>query len=280
MPKTRLDVLLTERGLAPSRERAKALVMTGIVYAGGVKIEKAGDMVASDAVIEVRGEDIPYVSRGGLKLQKAITAHNLDLTGAVCADIGASTGGFTDCMLQHGARRVYAVDVGYGQLAWKLRTDERVVNLERTNIRYVTEEQIPEPLDFGSIDVSFISLTLVLPVLYRLLRDGGEGVCLVKPQFEAGKGKVGKKGVVREPEIHLEVLKKIFAFCGEIGFCVKGIHFSPIKGPEGNIEYLFYFKKSPEPSAFTDGDLAALVEASHQALDRKDGKEHAAEAAD
>ncbi len=280
MPKTRLDVLLTERGLAPSRERAKALVMAGIVYAGGVKIEKAGDMVASDAVIEVRGEDIPYVSRGGLKLQKAITAHNLDLTGAVCADIGASTGGFTDCMLQHGARRVYAVDVGYGQLAWKLRTDERVVNLERTNIRYVTEEQIPEPLDFGSIDVSFISLTLVLPVLYRLLRDGGEGVCLVKPQFEAGKGKVGKKGVVREPEIHLEVLKKIFAFCGEIGFCVKGIHFSPIKGPEGNIEYLFYFKKSPEPSAFTDGDLAALVEASHQALDRKDGKEHAAEAAD
>ena len=280
MPKTRLDILLTERGLAPSRERAKALVMAGIVYAGGVKIEKAGDMVASDAVIEVRGEDIPYVSRGGLKLQKAITAHNLDLTGAVCADIGASTGGFTDCMLQHGARRVYAVDVGYGQLAWKLRTDERVVNLERTNIRYVTEEQIPEPLDFGSIDVSFISLTLVLPVLYRLLRDGGEGVCLVKPQFEAGKGKVGKKGVVREPEIHLEVLKKIFAFCGEIGFCVKGIHFSPIKGPEGNIEYLFYFKKSPEPSAFTDSDLAALVEASHQALDRKDGKEHAAEAAD
>ena len=280
MPKTRLDVLLTERGLAPSRERAKALVMAGIVYAGGVKMEKAGDMVASDAVIEVRGEDIPYVSRGGLKLQKAITAHNLDLTGAVCADIGASTGGFTDCMLQHGARRVYAVDVGYGQLAWKLRTDERVVNLERTNIRYVTEEQIPEPLDFGSIDVSFISLTLVLPVLYRLLRDGGEGVCLVKPQFEAGKGKVGKKGVVREPEIHLEVLKKIFAFCGEIGFCVKGIHFSPIKGPEGNIEYLFYFKKSPEPSAFTDSDLAALVEASHQALDRKDGKEHAAEAAD
>ena len=280
MPKTRLDVLLTERGLAPSRERAKALVMAGIVYAGGVKIEQAGDMVASDAVIEVRGEDIPYVSRGGLKLQKTITAHDLDLTGAVCADIGASTGGFTDCMLQHGARRVYAVDVGYGQLAWKLRTDERVVNLERTNIRYVTEEQIPEPLDFGSIDVSFISLTLVLPVLYRLLRDGGEGVCLVKPQFEAGKGKVGKKGVVREPEIHLEVLKKIFAFCGEIGFCVKGIHFSPIKGPEGNIEYLFYFKKSPEPSAFTDGDLAALVEASHQALDRKDGKEHAAEAAD
>ena len=213
MSKTRLDVLLTDRGLAPSRERAKALIMAGTVYIGGVKAEKAGDMVPEDAAVEVRGEAIPYVSRGGLKLQKAIEAHQLDLTGAVCADIGASTGGFTDCMLQHGAKRVYAIDVGYGQLAWKLRTDERVVNLERTNIRYVTEEQIPELLDFGSIDVSFISLTLVLPVLYRLLRDGGEGICLVKPQFEAGKGKVGKKGVVREPEIHLEVLKKIFAFC-------------------------------------------------------------------
>lgn len=267
MSKTRLDVLLTDRGLAPSRERAKALIMAGTVYVGGVKAEKAGDMVPEDAAVEVRGEAIPYVSRGGLKLQKAIEAHQLDLTGAVCADIGASTGGFTDCMLQHGAKRVYAIDVGYGQLAWKLRTDERVVNLERTNIRYVTEEQIPELLDFGSIDVSFISLTLVLPVLYRLLRDGGEGICLVKPQFEAGKGKVGKKGVVREPEIHLEVLKKIFAFCGEVGLSVKGIHFSPIKGPEGNIEYLFYFKKSPEPSVFTEEDLAQLVVRSHEVLD-------------
>lgn len=279
MSKTRLDVLLTDRGLAPSRERAKALIMAGTVYIGGVKAEKAGDMVPEDADVEVRGEAIPYVSRGGLKLQKAIEAHQLDLTGAVCADIGASTGGFTDCMLQHGAKRVYAIDVGYGQLAWKLRTDERVVNLERTNIRYVTEEQIPELLDFGSIDVSFISLTLVLPVLYRLLRDGGEGICLVKPQFEAGKGKVGKKGVVREPEIHLEVLKKIFAFCGEVGLSVKGIHFSPIKGPEGNIEYLFYFKKSPEPSVFTEEDLAQLVVRSHEALDRKDGRENGAETA-
>ncbi len=279
MSKTRLDVLLTDRGLAPSRERAKALIMAGTVYIGGVKAEKAGDMVPEDAAVEVRGEAIPYVSRGGLKLQKAIKAHQLDLTGAVCADIGASTGGFTDCMLQHGAKRVYAIDVGYGQLAWKLRTDERVVNLERTNIRYVTEEQIPELLDFGSIDVSFISLTLVLPVLYRLLRDGGEGICLVKPQFEAGKGKVGKKGVVREPEIHLEVLKKIFAFCGEVGLSVKGIHFSPIKGPEGNIEYLFYFKKSPEPSVFTEEDLAQLVVRSHEALDRKDGRENGAETA-
>ncbi len=280
MTKTRLDVLLTDRGLAPSRERAKALIMAGTVYVGGVKAEKAGDMVPFDADIEVRGEAIPYVSRGGLKLQKAIEAHSLDLTGAVCIDIGASTGGFSDCMLQHGARRVYAVDVGYGQLAWKLRTDERVVNLERTNIRYVTEEQIPEPLDFGSIDVSFISLTLVLPVLFRLLRDGGEGVCLVKPQFEAGKGKVGKKGVVREPEIHLEVLQKIFSFCGELGLCVKGIHFSPIKGPEGNIEYLFYFQKSPAPSPFIADDLAGLVTQSHLELDRKDDKQNGTKAAD
>ena len=278
--KIRLDQYLVQHGLIQSRERAKAMIMAGVVFVNEQKVDKAGEMIKEDAKVEVRGHDIGYVSRGGLKLEKAMQCFPLTPNGKVCMDIGASTGGFTDCMLQNGAVKVYAVDVGYGQLAWKLRTDERVVNLERTNIRYVTEEQIPEPLDFGSIDVSFISLTLVLPVLYRLLRDGGEGVCLVKPQFEAGKGKVGKKGVVREPEIHLEVLKKIFAFCGEIGFCVKGIHFSPIKGPEGNIEYLFYFKKSPEPSAFTDSDLAALVEASHQALDRKDGKEHAAEAAD
>ncbi len=270
MSKIRLDSLLTERNLAPSRERAKALIMAGVVYVAGVKADKAGDMVPADAEVEVRGEPLPFVSRGGLKLQKAIEAHSLDLTGNVCADIGASTGGFTDCMLQHGASKVYAIDVGYGQLAWKLRNDPRVVNLERTNIRYVTEEQIPELLDFGSVDVSFISLTLVLPVLHRLLRDGGQGVCLVKPQFEAGKGKVGKKGVVREPEIHSEVLRKIFSFCKELGLCVKGIHFSPIKGPEGNIEYLFYFQKSTEDSTFTDEDLAQLVLRSHQELDRKD----------
>lgn len=271
MTKNRLDILMVERGLAPSRERAKALIMAGVVFVNGEKTDKAGTSVAADAEIRVNGGEIPYVSRGGLKLQKAIEAHQLDLNGCVCADIGASTGGFSDCMLQHGAKRVYAIDVGYGQLAWKLRTDERVINLERTNIRYVTEEQIPEPLDFASVDVSFISLTLVLPVLYRLLREGGEGVCLVKPQFEAGKGKVGKKGVVREPEIHLEVLEKIFAFCGEIGLSIKGIHYSPIKGPEGNIEYLFYFAKSSAPTAFTKEDLKQLVVDSHLALDRKDG---------
>ncbi len=271
MTKNRLDILLVEQGLAPSRERAKALIMAGVVFVNGEKVDKAGAPVPADARIEVTGGELPYVSRGGLKLQKAIEAHCLDLTGMICADIGASTGGFSDCMLQHGASKVYAVDVGYGQLAWKLRTDSRVVNLERTNIRYVTREQIPDPLDFGSIDVSFISLTLVLPVLYRLLKEGGEGVCLVKPQFEAGRGKVGKKGVVREPEIHLEVLRKVYAFCGELGLCVLGAHFSPIKGPEGNIEYLFYFRKSPEPPQVTDGDLQKLVEASHLALDRKDG---------
>lgn len=271
MKKNRLDVLLVEQGLAPSREKAKAMIMAGIVLANGEKADKAGTMLPEDTVLRIVGEAMPFVSRGGFKLQKAIEAHGLRLDGMICADIGASTGGFTDCMLQHGAQKVYAIDVGYGQLAWKLRTDPRVVNLERTNIRHVTEEQVPDRLDFGSIDVSFISLTLVLPVLYRLLRENGEGVCLVKPQFEAGKGKVGKKGVVRESEIHLEVLEKIFSFCGEIGFCIKGIHYSPIKGPEGNIEYLFYFVKSNEKTAFCREDLQELVRTSHQALDRKDG---------
>ena len=277
--KERLDVLLVSRGLCESRSKAQAIIMSGEVYVDGQKVDKAGADVPLSAEIEVRGSTCPYVSRGGLKLEKALRDFGVDPTGYVCSDSGASTGGFTDCLLQQGAAKVFAIDVGYGQLAWKLRTDERVVNLERTNIRYVTEEQIPELLDFGSIDVSFISLTLVLPVLYRLLRDGGEGICLVKPQFEAGKGKVGKKGVVREPEIHLEVLKKIFAFCGEVGLSVKGIHFSPIKGPEGNIEYLFYFKKSPEPSIFTEEDLAQLVVRSHEVLDRKDGRENGAETA-
>lgn len=267
MAKKRLDVLLCERGLAESRQRAQADIMGGFVYVDGQKALKAGMPVGEEAVLEVRGRAIPYVSRGGLKLEKAIHAHQLSLADNICIDIGASTGGFSDCMLQNGASKVYAVDVGYGQLAWKLRTDPRVVNLERTNIRYVTREQVPDPLDFGSVDVSFISLTLVLPVLFELLKPGGRGVCLVKPQFEAGKGKVGKKGVVREPEIHLEVLDKIFDFCGELGLSVQGIHYSPIKGPEGNIEYLFYFEKSDAPSPFTHEDLAQLVTESHQALD-------------
>lgn len=265
--KIRLDILMTDQGLAPSREKAKALIMAGAVLVDGEKVDKAGTPVEETAHIEVTGGQLPYVSRGGLKLEKAIHAHQLSLADNICIDIGASTGGFSDCMLQSGASKVYAVDVGYGQLAWKLRTDPRVVNLERTNIRYVTREQVPDPLDFGSVDVSFISLTLVLPVLFELLKPGGRGVCLVKPQFEAGKGKVGKKGVVREPEIHLEVLDKIFDFCGELGLSVQGIHYSPIKGPEGNIEYLFYFEKSDAPSPFTHEDLVQLVTESHQALD-------------
>ncbi len=266
--KIRLDAALVERGLVPSREKAKALIMAGVVYVGGEKSDKAGNFVGPDSEIEVRENPLRYVSRGGLKLEKAIRKHAFDLTGKICIDIGASSGGFTDCMLQNGAKRVYAVDVGYGQLAWSLRTDERVVNLERTNIRYVTSEQIPEPLDFGSIDVSFISLTLVLPVFRSLLRVGGEGICLVKPQFEAGKGKVGKKGVVRDPEIHAEVLKKILDFCNQNGFLVLDMDYSPIKGPEGNIEYLFYIRKCSEISLFTEEDIARLVEQSHRELDR------------
>lgn len=264
--KMRLDVLLTARGIAPSREKAKSMIMAGAVMVDGKKPEKAGASVEEDCQIEVLGETLRYVSRGGLKLEKAMDAHQISLAGAVCVDIGASTGGFTDCMLQNGAAKVYAVDVGSDQLAEKLRQDARVVNLEQVNIRYVTSEQIPEPLDFGSVDVSFISLTLVLPVLHRLLREGGQGICLVKPQFEAGKGKVGKKGVVREPEIHFEVLKKIYDFCGELGFCVKGIHFSPVQGPEGNIEYLYFFEKSEKQGAFTHEDLQKLVADSHAAF--------------
>ncbi len=266
--KIRLDAALVERGLVPSREKAKALIMAGVVYVGGEKSDKAGNFVGPDSKIEVRENPLRYVSRGGLKLEKAIRKHHFDLTGRVCIDIGASSGGFTDCMLQNGAKRVYAVDVGYGQLAWSLRTDSRVVNLERTNIRYVTEEQIPEPLDFGSVDVSFISLTLVLPVFRRLLKEGGEGICLIKPQFEAGKGKVGKKGVVREPEIHCEVLKKMLDFCNDHGFLVLDMDYSPIKGPEGNIEYLFYIRKCDGASSYTEEDISRLVERSHEELDR------------
>ena len=267
--KIRLDAAVTEKGLAESREKAKALIMAGCVLVDGEKCDKAGTVIKSDSVIEIKGNPLKYVSRGGLKLEKAIQKHRFDLTGKVCIDIGASSGGFTDCMLQNGASRVYAVDVGYGQLAWSLRNDPRVVNLERTNIRYVTEEQIPQLLDFGSVDVSFISLTLVLPVLHRLLKETGEALCLVKPQFEAGKGKVGKKGVVREPEIHCEVLEKILNFCNQNGFLVLDMDYSPIKGPEGNIEYLFYMKKSNQISSLNDQDVQNLVAESHQCLDSK-----------
>ena len=264
--KIRLDAAIHGHGLAESREKAKALIMAGEVYVNGVKADKAGETIAADSEIEIRG-GLKYVSRGGLKLEKAIDSYGLDLTGRVCMDIGASTGGFTDCMLQNGASKVYAVDVGYGQLAWSLRTDERVVNMERTNIRYVTHEQVPEELDFASIDVSFISLTLVLPILKALLRSGGQALCLVKPQFEAGKGKVGKKGVVREPEIHLEVCRKIYDYLLEQGWSVIGATFSPIKGPQGNIEYLYFIENTPDKTAVPFEEIARMVQSSHDTLD-------------
>lgn len=261
MAKNRLDVALVEQGLAESRQKAQALIMAGQVYVNGQKETKAGAPVGEEAAVEVRGKALPYVSRGGLKLEKAIALWPIGLSGAVCADIGASTGGFTDCMLQNGAKLVYAVDVGYNQLDYRLRTHPQVVCMERTNARYLTREQIPEALDFFSVDVSFISLSLILPALGPLLRDGGQGVCLVKPQFEAGKEKVGKKGVVRDPAVHREVLERFLDHAAQAGFTVKDITFSPIRGPEGNIEYLGYLEKGAGHAY--GGDLAALVEASH-----------------
>ena len=262
MAKKRLDILLCERGLAETRQRAQAVIMAGQVYVDGRKADKAGSPTAEDAAIEVRGQ-LRYVSRGGLKLEKAMAVFPLTLSGAVCADIGASTGGFTDCMLQNGAERVYAVDVGYGQLAWSLRQDPRVVCLERTNARYLSREQIPEPLDFASVDVSFISLKLILSALRGLLKDSGQAVCLVKPQFEAGREKVGKKGVVRDPAVHLEVLEHFLTYAASYDFAVKGMTFSPIKGPEGNIEYLGQLAAGA--GAPWDGSLEDLVEESHRA---------------
>ncbi len=265
MAKVRLDVALVEGGFAESREKAKRLIMAGIVYVNNQKSDKAGNTVKPDDVIEVRGQALKYVSRGGLKLEKAMTVFPIDLSGFICADIGASTGGFTDCMLQNGASKVYAIDVGYGQLDWKLRTDERVVNLERTNFRYVTREQIPEELDFASVDVSFISLSLILPVMRTLLKDGGSAVCLIKPQFEAGKENVGKKGVVREKSVHIAVIEKIIGLLEENKFSLLGLDFSPVKGPEGNIEYLCYIRKEED---FQIGDFSAeeVVEKSYEAL--------------
>jgi len=256
-----LDVALAERGLAESRQKAQALIMAGLVYVDGQKETKAGTPVKEDAVLEVRGKALRYVSRGGSKLEKAMELWPIRLEGAVCADIGASTGGFTDCMLQNGARRVYAVDVGYNQLDWKLRTDSRVVCMERTNARYLTREQIPEELDFFSVDVSFISLSLILPALRPLIKEEGQAVCLIKPQFEAGKDKVGKKGVVRDPKVHLEVLEQFLVHAAQSGFTVKDMTFSPIKGPEGNIEYLGYLQAREGPAYA--GDLQALVDQSH-----------------
>ena len=265
--KTRLDVLLVEQGLQESRQKAQATIMSGLVFVDGQRVDKPGTAVPNTAAIEIRGNVLPYVSRGGLKLEKAMATFPIDLHGAVCGDIGASTGGFTDCMLQNGAEKVYAVDVGYGQLAWKLRSDPRVVCLERTNARYLTHEQVPEELDFASIDVSFISLKLILPAVHGLLREAGHVACLVKPQFEAGREKVGKKGVVRDPAVHREVLDHFLEHAKDSGFTVLGLTYSPIRGPEGNIEYLGYLEKGERQER--SFDLDALVAESHETL-----KEH------
>ncbi len=271
MGKQRLDVAVFERGLAPSREKAQALIMAGQIYVNGQKASKAGLGVTAEDQVELHGRQLPFVSRGGLKLNKALQCFPIVLEGKTCMDVGASTGGFTDCMLQNGAERVYAIDVGYGQLAWKLRTDARVVNLERTNFRYVTQEQIPEEIDFASVDVSFISLRLILPVLFRLLKAKGEAVCLIKPQFEAGRERVGKKGVVRDPAVHKDVIRTVCALAEETGFIVGGLSFSPVKGPEGNIEYLVFLQKGVSaPTAFPM-PVEEVVSQAHIALEK--GKE-------
>ena len=268
--KERLDVLLVNRGLAASREKAKAVIMAGIVYVDGQKEDKAGATFADTVNIEVRGNTLKYVSRGGLKLEKAMSHFGLSLEGQVCMDVGASTGGFTDCMLQNGAVKVYSIDVGHGQLDWKLRNDPRVVCMERTNIRYVTPEDIGEPASFVSIDVSFISLTKVLTPVRELLAENGEIVCLIKPQFEAGREKVGKKGVVRDPKVHLEVIRAVMDFASSIGFEILHLEFSPIKGPEGNIEYLLHLKKQPEGYVQDNipVDPETIVAMAHQTLDK------------
>ncbi len=264
--KIRLDVAVFERGYAPSREKAKAIIMAGQVYVNNQKVDKAGTEIKEDDVLEIRGNTLKYVSRGGLKLEKAMQEFPIDLNGKICMDVGASTGGFTDCMLMNGAVKVYSVDVGYGQLAWKLRCDERVVNLERTNFRYVTDEQIKDKIQFSSVDVSFISLKHILPNLNKLLSDNGQAVCLIKPQFEAGKDKVGKKGVVREKSVHLEVVNHVIAMAIENGFSVCGLQFSPIKGPEGNIEYLIYLCKNENPIIAACVNPEKLVNESHEEL--------------
>lgn len=266
--KERLDVLLVKRNLAVSREKAKAVIMAGEVYVDGQKEDKAGSMFQDSVHIEVRGNTLPYVSRGGLKLEKAMTHFGVSLEGKVCLDVGASTGGFTDCMLQNGAKRVYAIDVGHGQLDWKLRNDPRVVCMEKTNIRYVVPDDIGEQADFSSIDVSFISLTKVLLPVRELLGEEGEIVCLIKPQFEAGREKVGKKGVVRDPAVHLEVIEKVIDYAKSISFEILNLEFSPIKGPEGNIEYLLYLRRLKEGQE-SEGlvfESAQIVKKAHETL--------------
>ncbi len=270
--KQRLDVLLVNQGLAASREKAKAVIMAGLVYVDGQKEDKAGSMFEETAPIEVRGNTLRYVSRGGLKLEKAMNSFPITLEGKVCMDVGASTGGFTDCMLQNGAVKVFSIDVGRGQLDWKLRNDPRVVCMEKTNIRYVQPEDIGQEASFVSIDVSFISLTMVLGPVWQLLESGGEVVALIKPQFEAGREKVGKKGVVRDPKVHEEVIEKVVLFAESQGFIIKGLDYSPIKGPEGNIEYLAWMEK-PEAPGEQQGDwnmqqIALIVQSAHKELDK------------
>lgn len=266
--KKRLDVLLVEKGFFESREKAKAVIMSGCVYVNNQKADKAGSNYDENAAVEVRDNHMRYVSRGGYKLEKAMEVFPISLDGKVTMDIGASTGGFTDCMLQNGAEKVYAVDVGYGQLAWKLRNDERVVNLERTNMRYVTAEQVPEPVDFFSVDVAFISLELILPAARGVCADDAQAVCLIKPQFEAGRENVGKNGVVRDQRVHQSVVQGIIDFCLNNGFSVCGLDYSPIKGPQGNIEYLLYIKRSDTPENYLTVTAAEVVAASHEALDQ------------
>lgn len=265
--KERLDVMLVNRGFATSREKAKAIIMSGIVFVDGQREDKAGSTFDDKVNIEVKGATLKYVSRGGLKLEKAMQHFDVALEGKVCMDVGSSTGGFTDCMLQNGAVKVYAVDVGHGQLDWKLRNDERVVCMEKTNIRYVTPDQIDEKVEFASIDVSFISLTKVLGPVKELLTDKGEIVCLIKPQFEAGREKVGKKGVVRDWKVHEEVIHMVMEFAASIGFVLCNLEFSPIKGPEGNIEYLLHLSKDTEHMA-GEIDVEAIVNVSHGTLDK------------
>ncbi|MBQ7895205.1 MAG: TlyA family RNA methyltransferase [Oscillospiraceae bacterium] len=264
MKKVRLDQLVFDLGYTESRERAKTTIMSGLVFVNGQRADKPGMSVSPDVQLEVRGNALPFVSRGGFKLDKALKVFPIDPSGKHCIDCGASTGGFTDVLLQHGAEKVYAVDVGYGQLAWKLRNDERVVNLERTNLRYVTEEQIPELLDMAVMDVSFISIKLVLPAVKALLKPGADLVCLIKPQFEAGREEVGKKGVVRDKAVHEEVVRDIISFVPQIGLSVMGLDYSPIKGPEGNIEYICHLKNGIFEAESVD--VTAVVEASHMVL--------------
>ena len=274
--KQRLDVLLVEKGLAPSREKAKAIIMAGIVYVDGNKEDKAGTTFPVNAVIEIKGKTLPYVSRGGLKLEKAMQKFPITLSGKVCMDVGSSTGGFTECMLQNGATKVYAIDVGHGQLAWKLRNDERVVCMEKTNIRYVVPEDIDELAAFSSIDVSFISLTKVLLPVKNLLTEDGQVVCLIKPQFEAGREKVGKKGVVRDRAVHEEVIRMVMDYASSIDFYPLALDFSPVKGPEGNIEYLLFLSKNKQDQEIVDAssiDIKAVVTASHDTLDKEPGNE-------